>query len=94
MTEKDSSQSGVSSSSNHKLDDAPDANSPSQRSGTGLLAVMQSVGAAMLGVQSSKNKERDFTHGKPWHFVIGGLVGTLLFLLAIGLLVTYLIEIS
>jgi len=52
---------------------------------------MQSVGAAMLGVQSSKNKERDFTHGKPLHFIIGGLIGTLIFLLLIGLLVKYLI---
>lgn len=68
--------------------------SNTQRSGTGVLAVMQSVGAAMLGVQSSKNKERDFTHGKPIHFIIGGLIGTLVFLLCIWLLVKYLIATS
>lgn len=62
-----------------------------ERGGTGFLAVMQSVGAAMIGVQSSKNKERDFTQGKPIHFIVGGIVGTLLFLLAIWLLVKYLI---
>ena len=65
--------------------------SHAERSGTGFLAVVQSVCAAMIGVQSSKNKERDFTHGKPLHFVLGGLIGTLLFLLAIWLLVKYLI---
>lgn len=65
-----------------------------ERRGTGFFAVMQSVGAAMIGVQSSKNKERDFTHGKPIHFIIGGLVGTLLFLLVIILLVKYLIASS
>lgn len=65
-----------------------------ERSGTGFFAVMQSVGAAMIGVQSSKNKERDFTHGKPLHFIIGGLIGTALFLLVIWLLVKYLIATS
>jgi len=65
-----------------------------ERSGTGFFAVMQSVGAAMLGVQSSKNKERDFTHGKPTHFIVGGLIGTLIFLLCIWLLVKYLIATS
>lgn len=48
----------------------------------------------MLGVQSSKNKERDFTQGKPIHFIVGGLVGTLIFLLCIWLLVKYLIASS
>jgi len=66
----------------------------SKRSGTGFFAVMQSVGAAMIGVQSAKNKERDFTHGKPLHFIIGGLVGTLIFLLVIWLLVKYMIATS
>jgi len=73
---------------------APDQGTSDKRSGTGVFAVMQSVGAAMLGVQSSKNKERDFTHGKPLHFIIGGLIGTLIFLLLIGLLVKYLIATS
>ena len=61
------------------------------RRGTGALSVARSVGAAMIGVQSRKNRERDFTEGKPLHFVIGGVVGTLVFMLAIWLLVQYLI---
>jgi hypothetical protein len=64
------------------------------RSGTGFWRVVQSVGAGMIGVQSSKNKERDFTHGKPIHFIVGGVIGTLLFLLVIWLLVQYLIASS
>ena len=36
----------------------------------------------MIGVQSRKNKERDFTEGKPIHFIVGGLIGTVLFMLA------------
>jgi hypothetical protein len=70
-----------------------DAN-PDARAGTGFWRVVQSVGAGMIGVQSSKNKERDFTHGKPIHFIVGGVVGTLLFLLVIWLLVQYLIASS
>jgi len=72
-----------------EAEDTPADATSAERTGTGFFAVMQSVGAAMIGVQSSKNKERDFTHGKPIHFIIGGLVGTLLFLLAIWMLVKY-----
>jgi len=63
-------------------------------SGTGFWNVVQSVGAAMIGVQSRKNRERDFTQGKPIHFIIGGLVGTLLFLLVVWLLVQYILATS
>ena len=52
---------------------------------------MQSVLAAGIGVQSKANKERDFRQGKPLHFVVGGLVGTLLFVLGIWVFVRYLI---
>lgn len=61
------------------------------RAGTGFWSVVQSVGAAMIGVQSRKNRERDFTQGKPIHFIVGGVLGTLLFLLVIWLLVQYLL---
>ena len=72
----------------------PENPSPEERRGTGFWSVMQSVGAAMIGVQSRKNRERDFTQGKPVHFIIGGLVGTALFLLVIWLLVQYLLATS
>lgn len=42
-------------------------------------------------MQSKANKERDFQHGKPLHFIVGGLVGTLLFVLGVWLFVRYLI---
>lgn len=69
--------------------------SPSdQRKGTGFWSVVQSVAAAMIGVQSRKNRERDFTEGKPIHFIVGGLIGTALFLVVIWLLVQYLLATS
>jgi len=59
--------------------------------GTGFMAVLQSVAAAGIGVQSSKNRQRDFERGKPVHFIIGGLIGTALFLLAVWLFVRVLL---
>ncbi|MBX2879698.1 MAG: DUF2970 domain-containing protein [Granulosicoccus sp.] len=60
--------------------------------GTGFWSVVQSVMAAGIGVQSRANKERDFTHGKPLHFIVGGLIGTVLFVVFVWLLVQYLIR--
>lgn len=39
--------------------------------------------AAALGVQSSKNRERDFTRGNPIIFILAGFIFTLLFVLTI-----------
>ena len=72
----------------------PQDTNPDARPGTGFWRVVQSIGAGMIGVQSSKNRERDFTNGKPMHFIVGGVVGTLLLLLVIWLLVQYLIASS
>ena len=44
------------------------------------LHVVSSVFAAGLGVQSSKNRERDFKQGNFKMFVITGIVFTLLFI--------------
>ena len=44
------------------------------------LHVIGSVFAAGLGVQSSKNRERDFNQGNFKVFVITGIVFTLLFI--------------
>jgi hypothetical protein len=54
------------------------ANSPKKVS---PLAVMKSVFAASFGVQTNTNRERDFEQGKFHHFVIGGIVFAVLFVL-------------
>jgi divalent metal cation (Fe/Co/Zn/Cd) transporter len=46
-----------------------------------------SVLASFFGVQSSKNRERDFRHGKPAHFIAMGLGVTVLFVLLVILVV-------
>ncbi|MDB5982119.1 MAG: hypothetical protein JWQ69_3134 [Pseudomonas sp.] len=45
--------------------------------------MVQSVMAAAFGVQSGKNRARDFTHGKPSHFVILGILFTVVFALTL-----------
>ena len=51
-----------------------------KRSSINPLAVIGSVFAAGLGVQSSKNRERDFKQGNFKTFVVAGIVFTLLFI--------------
>ena len=63
----------------------------SRSKGTGFWAVVQSVLAAGIGVQSKANKERDFQHGNPVHFIVGGLIGTVLFILVVWLFVKVMI---
>lgn len=45
-----------------------------------LLDVAKSVLWAFLGVQKSKNHERDFTYGKPSQYIIIGLIGVAIFI--------------
>lgn len=53
----------------------------------GLRQTIASVLAAAFGVQSSANRQRDFKHGKARNFIIAGVVFTVLFVLALVLLV-------
>ncbi|MEH6517905.1 MAG: DUF2970 domain-containing protein [Halioglobus sp.] len=48
-----------------------------------ILHVIASVFAAGLGVQSSKNRERDFKQGRFGVFVAAGIIFTLLFMATI-----------
>lgn len=53
----------------------------------GLLQTIASVAASFFGVQSSKNRRRDFSKGKPGHFIAIGLAMTVLFVLVVWLAV-------
>lgn len=48
-----------------------------------LWEMLQSVLSAALGVQSGKNRNRDFTRGKPSHFIMLGVLFTAVFVLVI-----------
>lgn len=55
--------------------------------GPSLWQVAGSVLSAALGVQNSKNRERDFQHGKPLIFILMGLFFTFIFIGVLILLV-------
>ena len=48
-----------------------------------FLSVIQSTVAAAFGVQSKKNRERDFSQGKPIVFIISGLIFALVFIFSV-----------
>ncbi len=60
--------------------------------GTGLLNTIKSVAMGFLGIQSSKNRERDFSKGKASDFIIIGIIMTLLFVLVVYNIVTTAVE--
>lgn len=51
------------------------------------VQVVSSVVAAGLGIQSSRNRERDFKQGRAGVFIAAGLVFTILFVSALVVIV-------
>lgn len=61
-----------------------DSEAPEEQKGKlGALQVVGSVLAAGLGVQSSKNRERDFKQGRIGVFIAAGIIFTLAFIAAV-----------
>lgn len=52
-----------------------------------LVSLFGSIAAAAMGVQSTKNRERDFATGSPARFVVAGIIGTAVFVLTLYLVV-------
>jgi hypothetical protein len=48
-----------------------------------LWHTVTSVAASFFGVQSSRNRQRDFAHGKASHFIVVGLIATAVFIAAV-----------
>lgn len=59
-----------------------------------IRQVMASVAASFFGVQSSRNRERDFAHGRPRDFIMIGLLFTLLFVLLVGGAVSLVMQVA
>lgn len=53
----------------------------------GFFDVVSSVVAAAIGVQSSRNRLRDFEGGSATPYIVGGVIFTILFILAIVMVV-------
>ena len=57
-----------------------------------LWEVFQGVIAMFIGVQSEKNRERQFKYGKLYQFIIVGIIITVFLLINIVLLVKYVLH--
>jgi amino acid permease len=56
--------------------------------------MLQSVLAAAFGVQSGKNRARDFSRGKPSHFILLGVLFTSIFVLVLFVLVKLVLHLA
>lgn len=65
----------------------PAADEPPDESLSAWQIVASSLAAA-FGVQSSRNRRRDFSRGRAVHFIIAGVVLTALFVLLMAMLVS------
>ncbi|MDB2434432.1 DUF2970 domain-containing protein [Luminiphilus sp.] len=53
-----------------------------------ILRIVQSTLAAAIGVQSKKNRERDFEQGNAGTFIVAGILFTVLFIATIVVVVS------
>jgi len=66
-----------------------DKTSEQKPANPGLGSLVKSILAAAIGVQTDKNREKDFAQGNPLAFIIGGFVFTALFILTIAMIVGF-----
>ena len=59
-----------------------------------FFSVLWSVLASMFGVQSNRRREEDFTHGKPSHYIMVGLLVTVVFVLTVWAVVQLVMKVA
>lgn len=64
----------------------------SDRQSPTIWQVFLSVWAAFIGIQSDEKRRRDFQHGKPYQFIMVGLIGTALFVLLVWAIVQWVLR--
>ncbi len=57
-----------------------------------FISVIISTLAAAIGVQSNKNRERDFKHGSIKTYIVAGIIFTALFVFAVAMLVKVVLQ--
>ncbi|SIQ78980.1 DUF2970 domain-containing protein [Marinobacterium stanieri] len=55
---------------------------------------LMSVLASFLGVQSERNRQRDFRTGRPLHYILTGLLMAALFVIVVILLVRWALSLA
>lgn len=73
-------------------DPSPKTDPKDSHTPPGTLDIILSVLSSFFGVQSARNQERDFRHGRAVHFIIVGLGLTLLLILGIWLAVKFALQ--
>ncbi len=48
-----------------------------------LKDTFKSIAAAFFGVQSNKNREKDFSQGKVSYFIIAGIISVIVFIVGL-----------
>lgn len=68
---------------NHKPDTEQEPKTPTYQKSPSFWQVIGSVLAMWFGVQSGKNRDRDFGHGSASTFIVVGVVFTFLLVIAV-----------
>ena len=66
-----------------QLKDQTNNSDQEKHQGTGFWSTVQSVLGAMFGVQSEEQREKDFDKGNAIHFIVGGILFVVVFILTI-----------
>lgn len=70
----------------------PEEKKPGRDNKPGIIQIALSTIAAAFGVQSNKNRERDFSGGNIYSYIIAGVIFTALFVGGLILLVNFLLR--
>ncbi len=65
------------------MNEEPSKETPPDERPLTFWQIAGSAAAAAFGVQNRANRERDFNRGKPLHFIIAGIVFTIVFVLVV-----------
>lgn len=68
------------------------ADTPEPHQPLGVGAMLLSILAAAIGVQSGRNRERDFVRGRALTYIISGVVFTTLFIATLVMLVNFILR--
>jgi hypothetical protein len=70
----------------------PDQNDKPNTKSPGLFSVIQSVLAAMFGIQSDEKREQDFANGNPVNFIVIGIVMVMIFIMTLVAIVNSILD--
>jgi len=77
---------------NHSFEREKNTEPTSLTKGTGFGNILLSALAALFGIQSEKNRERDFQQGKPSDFIVVGILGVFFLIFGVIFLVKWVLR--